>query len=101
MGETLGFVTRTVGGTNDAMFGITSGTPQLSRNQVVATKGDGQRVGEPGGIEACHVSGVPRGGREVGPRDCRGMTDTVQICTWYESKPSLVLIPELATTSPS
>lgn len=46
MGEIQGFVTRTRGRTSEAMFGITSGTPPLSRNEMVATKRDGTIIGE-------------------------------------------------------
>jgi hypothetical protein len=46
MGEIQGFVTRTLGRTNQALFGITSGVAEISRNQVVASKANGTIIGE-------------------------------------------------------
>lgn len=45
MGEVRGFVTRTLGRTNQGLFGVTSGNAPLNRNQVEASKADGTQIG--------------------------------------------------------
>ena len=46
MGEVVGFVTRTRSRANEALFGVTSGVPPLSRMEAVASRADGTIVGE-------------------------------------------------------